>query len=217
MSYIISKETIDPNYKSGGPFHGDKIFIDIMLSTFQSAEYFIETGTAYGDTLKFISDNFKNIKVISCEPDDYRYGEVTRFIPEAEIVKITSPQIFEHIKENHPDAHSKKCVFWLDAHGEYNGTTFWPLREELDFIKNNYEDYYILIDDFKNPYNPNFKFDMVGNIPCELEYIQDLIGEEDNIYYPTYNQHTSEAWHDLIGWILITKDTFSDDRLILHK
>ena len=65
--------------------------------------------------------------------------------------------------------------------------------------------------------NPNFKFDMVGNIPCELEYIQDLIGDEDNIYYPTYNQHTSEAWHDLIGWVLITKDTFTDDRLILHK
>ena len=64
-------------------------------------------------------------------------------------------------------------------------------------------------------YNGNFKYDMVGNIPCSLEYIKDLVSDV-NVYYPTYNEHTSEAWHDLIGWVLITKETFNDDRLILH-
>jgi len=216
MDYIISKETKDPNYKCGSPFHGDKIFIDIMLDTLKKSEYFIETGTAYGDTLKFIVDNFKNTKAISCEPDNYRHGVVTSFIPEAEIVKITSPEIFEYIKEKYPDAHDKKTIFWLDAHGDYNGTIFWPLREEIEFIKNNYNDYYILIDDFKNPYNDNFKYDMVGHITCGLEYIKDLVSGV-NVYYPVYNELTTESWHDLIGWVLITKDTFDDNRLILHK
>jgi hypothetical protein len=156
------------------------------------------------------------MKAISCEPDEYRHRVVTEYITEAEIVKITSPQIFDYIKDKYPDSLDKKTIFWLDAHGDYNGTVFWPLREEVEFIKNNYKDYYILIDDFKNPYNDNFKYDMVGNIPCGIEYIHDLVGD-DNVYYPTYNEHTSEAWHDLIGWVLITKDTFDDNRLILHK
>jgi len=216
MDYIISKETKDPNYKCGSPFHGDKIFIDIMLDTLKNSEYFVETGTAYGDTLKFIADNFKNMKAISCEPDNYRHGVVTEYIPDAEIVKITSPQIFEYVKEKYPDSLDKKTIFWLDAHGDYNGTVFWPLREEVEFIKNNYKDYYILIDDFKNPYNDNFKYDMVGNIPCGIEYISDLVSDL-NVYYPTYNELTTESWHDLIGWVLITKDTFEDSRIILHK
>ena len=38
MDYIISKETKDPNYKCGAPFHGDKIFISIMLDTLKKAE-----------------------------------------------------------------------------------------------------------------------------------------------------------------------------------
>ena len=216
MDYIISKETKDPNYKCGSPFHGDMIFIDIMFDTLKTSEYFIETGTAYGDTLKFMIDNFRNTKSISCEPDHYRHEIVTNFIPEAEIVKMTSPEIFEYIKEKYPEAHDKKTIFWLDAHGDYNGTVFWPLREEIEFIKNNYNNYYILIDDFKNPYNDNFKYDMVGNIPCGLEYISDLVSDV-NVYYPGYNELTTESWHDLIGWVLITKDTFNDNRLILHK
>jgi hypothetical protein len=216
MDYIISKETKDPNYKCGSPFHGDKIFIDIMLNTLNNSEYFVETGTAYGDTLKFIVDNFKNIKAISCEPDDYRHELVTKYIPDAEIVKITSPQIFDYIKEKYPESLDKKTVFWLDAHGDYNGTVFWPLREEVEFIKNNYKDYYILIDDFKNPYNDKFNYDMVGNIPCGIEYISDLVSDL-NVYYPTYNELTTESWHDLIGWVLITKDVFDDSRIILHK
>jgi hypothetical protein len=216
MSYIISKETKDPNYKCGSPFHGDKIFIDIILKKLQESEYFVETGTAYGDTLKFVNDNFKNIRVISCEPDDNRYEIVTNFIPGAEIVKITSPEIFTYIKENHSDSFSKKTIFWLDAHGEYNGKVFWPLREEVDFIKKNYKDYCILIDDFKNPYNSQFKFDMVGNIPCSIEYIHDLV-QDVNVYYPNYTELTTESWHDLIGWVLITNENFQDDRMILHK
>jgi hypothetical protein len=151
MKYEISKITMDPNYKCGAPFHGDKIFIDIISPILEESEYFIETGTAYGDTLKFIVDNLKNVKAISCEPDDIRYDIVKNFINDGcDIVKTTSPQIFDFVSENYPDAFNKKTVFWLDAHGEYNGNHFWPIREEINFIKNNFKDYYILIDDFKN-------------------------------------------------------------------
>ena len=42
MDYIISKETKDPNYKCGSPFHGDKIFISIMLDVLKKSEYFMK-------------------------------------------------------------------------------------------------------------------------------------------------------------------------------
>ena len=57
---------------------------------------------------------------------------------------------------------------------------------------------------------------MVGDIPCGLEYIKDLV-HDLNVYYPTYNEITTESWHDLIGWVLITNNEFNDDRIILHK
>jgi hypothetical protein len=214
MKYKISKETMDPNYKCGAPFHGDKIFIDIISEKLEESKYFIETGTAYGDTLKFIVDNFKKIKAISCEPDENRYSIVTKFLQkDCDIIKTTSPDIFNYISEKYPDSFNQKTVFWLDAHGEYNGEIFWPLREEIEFIKSNYKDYYILIDDFKNPFNNNFCFDMVGNIECGMEYIKDLV-LDDNVYYPNYNEITSDAWNSLIGWVLITKDHIEHDKLI---
>jgi hypothetical protein len=216
MKYTISQETKDPNYKCGSPFHGDKIFIDIIYDILNDSKYFIETGTAYGDTLKFIVDNFKNIKPISCEPDNYRHDVVTKFIPNVEIVKLTSPEILSYVREKYPDCLDKKTVFWLDAHGEYNGKMVWPLREEILFIKENFKDYYILIDDFKNPYNFNFKYDTVGGIACGMEYIQDLVSDL-NVYYPIYNELTTESWHDLIGWVLLTKSELNDDRVINHK
>lgn len=217
MEYIISKETMDPNYKCGAPFHCDKIFIDIISDILNESKYFIETGTAYGDTLKFIVDNFKNIKAISCEPDNNRHKIVTDFLKEGcDIIKITSPEIFDYVKDNYPESFNEKTIFWLDAHGEYNGKIFWPLREEINFIKENYKDYYILIDDFKNPYNNNFGFDMVGGVECGLNYIKDIV-TDDNIYFPNYNEITSEAWHSLIGWVLITKDDISHDKLIKHQ
>lgn len=217
MNYIISKETKDPNYKCGAPFHGDRIFIDIIYDLLKNSEYFIETGTAYGDTLKFIVDNFPQIKSISCEPDEYRYKIVTEFIKNGcDILKVTSPEIFEIIKQKYSDSFEKQTLFWLDAHGEYNGKTFWPLREEITFIKNNFKNYYILIDDFKNPYNEKFSYDVVGGISCGLDYIKDLL-ENDKIYFPNYSELQNDSWHSLTGWVLITKNEFTNSKIIEHR
>lgn len=208
--YEISRVTKDPNYKCGSPFHGDTIFIDTIYDRLRESSIFVETGTAYGDTLKFVVDNFKNLKAISCEPDDYRHGVVTGFIGDgAEIVKTTSPEIFHYVKDRYPEYLSKKAVFWLDAHGEYNGKSFWPLRQEIEFIKANFDDYYILIDDFKNPFISKFCYDKVDGIDCGIDYIKDLV-QDLNVYFPNYETHTSESWHDMIGWVLITKDEINN-------
>jgi hypothetical protein len=217
MKYKFSKETKDPNYRCGAPFHGDRILIDIISSRLEESKFFIETGTAYGDTLKFVVDNFSNLTPISCEPDDTRFNVVNSFIVErCDIVKITSPEIFTFISNKYPDCFNQKTLFWLDAHGEYNGKVFWPLREEIEFIKKNFKDYYILIDDFKNPYNTNFNYDLVGGIECSIDYIDDLI-KDDHVYFPNYDEITSDAWHSLIGWVIITRENINNDKLIQHR
>jgi hypothetical protein len=205
MRYSISKTTLDPNYKTAAPFHGDIIFIDTIYDILSSSKYFFETGTAHGDTLKFVCDNFKNLKAVSCEPDDQRYERTSSFIPDAEIVKTTSPQIFDYIAEKYPGSHKEKTVFWLDAHGEFNGRIFWPLRDEINHIKSNFDDYYILIDDFKNPFDPNFCFDTVNGVHCGLDYIRDLL-DGHNLYFPSYTEKTSVECSNLVGWVLITKN-----------
>jgi hypothetical protein len=213
MNYTISKETLDPNYKSAAPFHGDLIFIDTIYDLLSTSEYFIETGTAHGDTLKFVIDNFKNLKAISCESDDGRFERTSRFIPEAEIIKTTSPQIFNYVSEKYPDSFNKKSVFWLDAHGEYNGQIFWPLRDEINFIRSNYKNYNILIDDFKNPFNSKFCFDIVNGTHCDINYIKDLV-KGLKVYYPNYNEKTSTQCDNLVGWVLITNDEIFSKNLI---
>ena len=212
MKYQISKITKDPNYKASAPFHGDQIFIDIISGILEKSEFFIETGTAYGDTLKFMADNF-SCTSISCEPDNERYEIVSKYVENAEVVKTTSPEIFEYVKSKYPESHQKTTTFWLDAHGEYNGLSFWPLRDELDFIFKNYEDFYILIDDFKNPFVDKFCYDVVDGIDCGLDYVKDMITDY-NVYFPNYTEVVNDAWHSLVGWVLITKTEINDTRLI---
>ena len=214
MNYTISNVTLDANYKTAAPFHGDIMFIEIIYKILASSKFFIETGTAHGDTLKFVIDNFSNLKSISCEPDDIRFDNTSRFIPAAEIVKTTSPDIFEYVERKYPESFGEKSVFWLDAHGEYNGKIFWPLRAELNFILKNYQEFFILIDDFKNPFNPNYSFDTVNGIQCGIEYIRDILIQKNlNVYFPNYTEKTSKECSCLVGWVLITNQEINDNRL----
>lgn len=218
MNYTISNETLDPNYKTAAPFHGDIMFIETIYEILASSKFFLETGTAYGDTLKFVIDNFKNLKAVSCEPDDFRHERTRNFIPEAEIVKTTSPDIFEYVEKKYPETFTEKSVFWLDAHGEYNGKIFWPLRAELNFILKNYQEFFILIDDFKNPLNSNYKFDTVDGIQCGLDYIRDILMQKNvNIYFPNYTEKTSKECSELVGWVLITNQAVNDERLTRYS
>jgi hypothetical protein len=203
-----NQPTNDPNFKHAAPFHGDKVLIDLMFdltNDFQVVN-FIETGCAYGDSLIFMAAN-TNLNCLSCEPDETRYMKTSQAIPlevSAGLVKEKSPDFLYNLNRDR----TEPSIFWLDAHGEFNGTIFWPIIEEIKFIQENFDNYFIFIDDFKNPYQGFFKYDMVGQEECGLSKIESLL-DSDKVYFPIYDECTSDEPfyykdNNRVGWCLIT-------------
>ncbi len=203
-----TQPTNDPNFKHAAPFHGDKVLIDLMFKLINDFKVinFIETGCAYGDSLIFMAENTK-LNCFSCEPDDIRYDKTSQAIHDSLNVvlkKEKSPDFLYNLSRDH----SEPSIFWLDAHGEFNGTIFWPIIEEIKFIQENYDDYFIFIDDFKNPYHEFFKYDMVGREECGLSKIESLL-DNDKVFFPIYDECTSDEPfyykdNNRVGWCLIT-------------
>jgi hypothetical protein len=155
----IQEKTIDPNYVSGCPFHGDTYLMNIIddIINKQNISQFVETGTGYADTLYYMGCNY-NIPSISCEVDTVRFEKCTKFTSEQSNIKIYNMDSPSLISSNNIDKNVKK-LFWLDAHGCFTNSnneiiTIDPIRQELSAIFNNFKNPEILIDDFKNPFFP---------------------------------------------------------------
>jgi hypothetical protein len=50
-------------------FHGDQYLLNLVHFLLLESQYFIETGTRRGVTLKYVADGYKNLKLLSCEPN----------------------------------------------------------------------------------------------------------------------------------------------------
>lgn len=215
----IQAQTIDPNYLSGCPFHGDtylmRVINDIIKT--QAIEQFIETGTGYADTLYYMATNY-DIPCISCEADINRFNVCKNFTSElsnVSIHNIDSPTLLSSCEP------SKKTLFWLDAHGNFTNTTgqtitIDPIRQELQTIFTRFESPEILIDDFKNPFFPKniYAYDILGHNELSIDYIKNTIPSGYNVYVPIYTDYTSKCMptgSPLVGWCLITKNTYSYD------
>lgn len=215
----IQDKTIDPNYLSGCPFHGDiyllKLINDIINT--HNITQFIETGTGYADTLYYMATNY-NINCLSCEADLHRFTVCKNFISEFKNVSlknIDSPRLLLSCSA------SNNTLFWLDAHGCFTNTsgeniTIDPVRQELQTIFARFNNPEILIDDFKNPFFPKniYGYDILGKNELSIEYIKDLIPDAFNVYVPIYTEYTSKCMplgSPLVGWCLISKNIYNHD------
>jgi hypothetical protein len=212
-TYKIANFSEDPaGWEHGNPFHGDTYIIDDIYDCMKRSDIFIETGTSYAESSYFIADNFVNKKVYTCEVDDRRFSISQDLLKEFKNVylqRMMSPHFLYYVLGKEPNLNNKKCVFWLDAHGEWeeNGETMyaWPLFDEVEFVTINLKNYTIFIDDFQNPYVPQSKFDVCNNgtkICGPSEVMGALNGAK--LYVPTYTNVTSEYHEDIIGIGLIT-------------
>ena len=94
--------------------------------------------------------------------------------------------------------------------------TIDPIRQELQTIFTRFESPEILIDDFKNPFFPKniYAYDILGHNELSINYIKDTIPSGYNVYVPIYTDYTSKCMpvgSPLVGWCLITKNTYSYD------
>lgn len=215
----IQEYTIDPNYLSGCPFHGDTYLLKVVndIINTQNITQFIETGTGYADTLYYMAINY-NIACISCEADINRFTVCSKYIselPNVSLQNIDSPTLLSS------SSISNNTLFWLDAHGNFTHTsgqniTIDPVRQELQTIFARFDKPEILIDDFKNPFFPKniYAYDVLGRNELSIEYIKDLIPTGFNVYVPIYTEYTSKCMpigSPLVGWCLITKNVYNHD------
>ena len=185
-------------------FHGDRFLIEAVHSVLKDAEYFVETGTNVGSTIRFVATKYNAIQCLSCEPDENGFrsaGCNTQGLDNVELHNVDAITFLNTLPSVLP-ATGKRVVCWLDAHG----CGFrWPLREEVDFFTKQYPDAIIFIDDFKVPGNDKFGYDQYDGQECSLSYIRDVISDDAfEIGYPTYSEHTS-SFHPLRVWCVLRR------------
>lgn len=176
----------------GPGFHGDLRMIECVCDIIKSCDYFIETGTNLGNTLFFVSRNF-NIFCYSCEISDAT-PEHVKYKDNVYFKQAKSPQFLMDIIKDNQEIVKKKCFFYLDAHSDTESV--W--QEEIKFILQSFEYFFIIIDDF-NINNTLFSHNGYS--------MKDLFSITKNsnikIYVPAYSESTSK-FHTLTGWVLIT-------------
>ena len=185
-------------------FHGDKYLLEFAGDLASKSSVFIETGSNVGSTLAYVAQNNPDMRCFSCEPDDEAFAEAeknTRQYGNVSLFKGLSQEFIQHLNDAESWVFEQPCLFWLDAHG-YGFE--WPLKEEVRFIVEKFKKAYVLIDDFKVPGLPEFKYDEYGDQICSFDYIEDALGKglSYSLYYPSYTDKTSEH-HPLCGWGLI--------------
>jgi FkbM family methyltransferase len=184
-------------------FHGDSYLLELAGDLAAKSAVFIETGSNVGSTLVFVARNNPGIRCFSCEPDNEAFAETeknTRKYANVSIFKGQSQDFIQYLNDAESWIFEQPALFWLDAHG-YGFE--WPLKQELRFIAEKFKKAYILIDDFKVPGRPEFKYDEYNGQVCSFDYIEEELGKHlYSLYYPSYTEKTS-AHHPLCGWGLV--------------
>lgn len=192
-------------------FHGDKYLIKVINELCGNIRYFVETGTFRAASSRYVAINF-DIPVYTCEINHISYLKSLKNTEDVKNINIylekSTIMLNKLTKEINPN---KTILFWLDAHT--NWETYF--KDELEIILNNFKNYYILIDDFKNEYHQEFSY---NRTPYEysIDKIISIIPNNVSIFFPNYNEKTS-TYHPLVGWVLITNQSIECQSLNLIK
>ena len=184
---------------------------------------FVETGTNVGSTSRYVAQRFDDLPVYSCEPDSEAFQIAQRTLQDFDQVNLYKMQSLSFLERiSSEDLLNSLNLFFLDAHG-YGFE--WPLREEIDFITQNYAQAIILVDDAQVPQQPQFQYDSYSGQVCSLDYIESDLAPNRTylVCYPNYSEHTSPH-HALTGYMFIGYgesvhalfDLDSDD-FVVHK
>jgi hypothetical protein len=175
-------------------FHGDLELINVFDKISVDAINFIETGSYHGCTSYFVSKNYKFDNCFSCEinPNNFSIAySNTRSCKNLKIYNMDSLTFLRQISKI-DTVTKQKCVFWLDAHGDVRNTG--PIKDEIEFIKNNFSDYIIFVDDMNTPNSPSSE-------QFDLDWLSSIYDAHSFYYIPTYENITG---YSLTGWLLIS-------------
>jgi len=146
---------------SGFGFNGDVIRTRIVADLFNSVgcTAFIETGT-YRAATTVLAKRLLNCKVFSCELSlkSWLFSTI-RCLPYSELfIFRADSRSFLRRMGKHLGPEEIPFIY-LDAHW-YSDL---PLQEELDYVATTWAKCVVLVDDYKVPDRPGFKFDRYGD------------------------------------------------------
>ena len=171
------REEILQGYFVNRPFNGQKIrleIVDNIIKKFKPKKI-IETGTWIGNTLEYFLKN--EIPTFTAEIEKkYYYFSKARF-SENNFLNIFNCNSVEMLKEM--NNFTEPVFAYLDAHW-YSDL---PLNEELSHLAL-FDEAIILIDDFKVPDNPKWKYDSYKNTDLTLDAVS--ISNDFSIFFPNY-------------------------------
>lgn len=138
-----------------GQWFRREILKDLAQLEFQAA---IETGTWIGDTTGYIAEML-SVPVYSCDSNDLLCLLAKKRLERLPNIHIETNDSRNFLKGLVSTGLGSKNVFvYLDAH--------WfrdlPLAEEIEIIASNWENFVIMIDDFRVPWDSGYAYDDYG-------------------------------------------------------
>lgn len=198
-SYSIYRSDKYNDGKPKEPFHNDNNMLKITLDNLNNSYNFIETGSYMGKTIYFVGKNFPNINCYSCEVNKSYYDialEQVRNLSNVTYKLQKSPNFLYDLVKYDKNIYNNKSFFWLDAHWGSN-----PIYEELNFITKTFKKFFIIVDDFKIPYDSGFT-----NDGYSVEKIKPYIHDIKNLtfYMPSYLSNDECCNNNPVGYLIIT-------------
>jgi hypothetical protein len=168
-----------------GPFNGQcgrqQLFIDVCRSAHFS--HIIETGAFRGTTTEyFVRETGLPIYSVESEARYYHYAKYRlRSFSRVHLYFGDSRPFLKDVA-THLGRDGSRPFVYLDAHWHSD----LPLREEIGIVLNSFDEYVIMIDDFRVPYDSGYGFDQYSEVETlSLEYVARAIeGHRCRIAYP---------------------------------
>jgi hypothetical protein len=160
----------------------------------------IETGTNLGFSTGYFAAK-TGLPVFSCEIDPMRFNLSKKLLmPYFNSIQLYNNNSVNFLKEFPADPKSV-YFFYLDAHW-YD---FLPLKQEIEIISARWEEFVIMVDDFKVEGDSGYGYDDYGSVgTLTLEYIRNLVKRLSlEVYFPTFPSSQETGFKR--GYIILSR------------
>lgn len=200
------KEAITLN----GQVKRKQVFADIISVI--KIDGIIETGTNLGFSTGYFAA-ITGLPVFSCEIDPMRFNLSQKLLlPYFKNIHLYNTSSVKFLKDF--SANSKGIYFfYLDAHW-YN---FLPLKQEIQIVAERWEQFVIMVDDFKVEGDRGYGYDDYGPVgTLTLGYIRELIRDLNlSVYYPVFPSHEETGFKR--GYVILSKGSINQILDNLHS
>lgn len=179
-------------------FHGNRIhhrLIDSLIAQCGVTD-FVETGTHYGASTKYMASRHPKLPMFTCELNEEYFQEAARRLavfPNVTVAHESSEKFIARLIDQ--DDLGKVPLFYADSHWN----NFWPLKDEVESI-GQLPKFILMVDDFAVPGRPWFETSPGGggtigvhrtkpdNRPCAMSLIGEFLPDDCLVGYPTYTK-----------------------------